>query len=152
MSLAKSLIRLVYSVTNSLEQAFLDLTLPSPHSVVLTTALDITRAGLGRGAFAPGIQATKRVRPLFQEHSFRVNFAPQDAKFFHRRTRGLSSLSDIDREARFISYRLRTHPRMIASQIHGLGIGPEAQYAFRRYHNARSTPDQTGPHPAVPAR
>ena len=42
-SLAKSLIRLVHSVINAMEQAFLHLTLPCRHSLVLTTALDVTR-------------------------------------------------------------------------------------------------------------
>jgi len=42
-SLAKSLIRLVHSVINALEQAFLHLTLPCRHSLVLTIALDVTR-------------------------------------------------------------------------------------------------------------
>ena|GEM_PF-3265133 len=43
-SIVKPLIRLVCSIFPSLDQAFLHLTLPSRHSVVLTTALDVTRS------------------------------------------------------------------------------------------------------------
>ena len=42
-SLANPLIRLVQSIFNALEQDFLHLTLPCHHSLVLTTALDLTR-------------------------------------------------------------------------------------------------------------
>lgn len=43
-SIVKPLIGLARSTLSSLDQAFRHLTLPSRHSVVLTTALDVTRS------------------------------------------------------------------------------------------------------------